>query len=71
MPLDGAVDQRAGEWLAGPGLGSLSVAWQVELLIKRFKSEARTTQSAKAERVESEWYLKLLGQVVRNWLQLL
>jgi len=47
--------------------------WQVELLVKRFKSEGglRSSSSAKKERVEAEWYLKLLGQVVRNWLQLL
>jgi len=47
--------------------------WQVELLIKRFKSEGGLghSSSTKAERVEAECYLKLLGQVVRNWLQLL
>jgi len=47
--------------------------WQVELLIKRFKSEGGLGQSnsMKKERVEAECYLKLLGQVVRNWLQLL
>jgi hypothetical protein len=47
--------------------------WQIELLIKRFKSEGGLgcTTSSKPERVEVEWYLKLLGQVVRNWLQLL
>jgi hypothetical protein len=47
--------------------------WQVELLIKRFKSEGGLgrTSSRQKERVEAEWYLKLLGQVVRNWLQLL
>jgi len=47
--------------------------WQVELLIKRFKLEGGLNHSSsmKKERVEAEWYLKLLGQVVRNWLQLL
>ncbi|MBV9123759.1 MAG: IS4 family transposase [Planctomycetes bacterium] len=47
--------------------------WQIELLIKRFKSEGGlgSSTSTKLERVEAEWYLKLLGQVVRNWLQLL
>lgn len=47
--------------------------WQIELLIKQFKSEGGVgcTSSEKPARVESEWYLKLLGQVVRNWLQLL
>jgi hypothetical protein len=47
--------------------------WQVELLIKRLKSEGGLGQSSsrQAGRVEAEWYLKLLGQVVRHWLQLL
>lgn len=47
--------------------------WQIELLFKRFKSEGGLTQtkSKKRYRVESEWYAKLLGQVIRNWLQLL
>jgi hypothetical protein len=47
--------------------------WQIELLFKRFKSEGGlgTTTSGKRWRVECEWYLKLLGQVVRHWLQLL
>jgi hypothetical protein len=47
--------------------------WQVELLFKRFKSEGGLGHSAsrKRERVECEWYLKLLGQVVRQWLTLL
>jgi hypothetical protein len=47
--------------------------WQIELLIKRFKSEGGLGQinSTKKERVEAELYLKLLGQVVRNWLQML
>jgi hypothetical protein len=45
--------------------------WQIELLIRRFKSEGGLgqTTATKKERVEAEWYLKLLGQVVRNWLQ--
>jgi hypothetical protein len=47
--------------------------WQIELLFKRFKSEGGldATGSGKRWRVECEWYVKLLGQVVRNWLQLL
>jgi hypothetical protein len=47
--------------------------WQVELLFKRFKSEGGldATSSGKRYRVECEWYVKLLGQVIRNWLQLL
>src|SRR5262249_29891203 len=47
--------------------------WQVELLFKRWKSEGGLdqTNSNKRYRVECEWYVKLLGQVVRNWLQLL
>ncbi len=40
--------------------------WQIELLIKRFKSEGGLgkTAATKQERVESEWYLKLVGQIV-------
>jgi hypothetical protein len=47
--------------------------WQIELLFKRFKSEGglAETRSGKRNRVESEWYVKLLGQVIRNWVQLL
>lgn len=47
--------------------------WQVELLFKRFKSEGGLshTSSKKRYRVETEWYARLLAQVVRNWLQLL
>lgn len=47
--------------------------WQVELLFKRFKSEGGLdqTSSGKRYRVESEWYVKLLGQILRNWMQLL
>ena len=47
--------------------------WQIELLFKRFQSGGGLgrTRSDKPDRVESEWYAKLLGQVVRNWLQLL
>jgi Transposase DDE domain len=47
--------------------------WQIELLFKRFKSEGGLgqTSSTKRYRVETEWYARLLGQVVRNWLQLL
>ncbi|HET8645795.1 MAG TPA: transposase, partial [Vicinamibacteria bacterium] len=46
---------------------------QIELLFKRLKSEGGLdeTGSHKRHRVECEWYCKLLGQVVRNWLQLL
>jgi hypothetical protein len=47
--------------------------WQIELLFKRFKSEGGLdeTRSGKRCGVESEWYVKLLGQVIRNWVQLL
>jgi len=47
--------------------------WQVELLFKRFKSGGGLGQSRSEQRyrVECEWYLKLLGQLVRNWLVLL
>jgi hypothetical protein len=47
--------------------------WQIELLIRRFKSEGGLgrTPATKRERVQAEWYLKLLGQIVRQWLQLL
>jgi hypothetical protein len=47
--------------------------WQVELLFKRFKSEGGLghSRSQKKERVLSEWYVKLLAQVVNNWLRLL
>jgi Transposase DDE domain len=47
--------------------------WQIELLVKRFKSEGglRQSGSQKPAGVWCEWCLKLLGQVVRNWLQLL
>jgi Transposase DDE domain len=47
--------------------------WQVELLFKRLKSEGGlgASRSGNAERVQCEWCLKLLGQVVRNWLMLL
>jgi hypothetical protein len=45
--------------------------WRIELLFRRFKSEGglSETASGKRYRVESEWYLKLLGQVIRNWMQ--
>lgn len=47
--------------------------WQIELLFKRFKSEGglAETASGKRYRVETEWYVRLLAQVVRNWMQLL
>jgi hypothetical protein len=47
--------------------------WQIELLFKRFKSEGGLgqTRSGKRNRVESEWYVKLLGQLIRNWAQML
>lgn len=49
------------------------VRWQIELLFKRFKSEGGLGSSRSRHRygVECEWYLKLLGQVVRQWLTLL
>jgi len=47
--------------------------WQIELLFKRFKSEGGlgTSRSENRYRVECEWYLKLLGQVVRQWLTMM
>jgi uncharacterized coiled-coil protein SlyX len=47
--------------------------WQIELLFKRFKSHGglRGSTCAKAERVQCEWYVKLLLQLVKNWLRLL
>jgi hypothetical protein len=63
----------AGELTASQVWLVYRLRWQIELLIKRWKSEGGlgSTSSAKKERVEAEWYLKPLGQVVRNWLQLL
>jgi hypothetical protein len=61
-------------WLSAEDLWELyRLRWQIELLIKRFKSAGglRDCASACAARVEVEWYVRLLGQVVRNWLQLL
>jgi hypothetical protein len=47
--------------------------WQIELLFRRFKSEGGLgqTSSGKRNRVESEWYVKSLGQLIRNWAQML
>lgn len=62
------------EWLTALQVWLIyRLRWQIELLIKRFQSEGGLgcTSSMKKERVEAEWYVKLLGQVVRNWLQLL
>lgn len=62
------------EWLTALQVWQIyRLRWQIELLIRRFKSEGGLggTTSQKPERVEAEWYLKLLGQVARNWLQLL
>ena len=62
------------DWLNAEQLWILyRLRWQIELLFKRFKSEGGLAQSdsGKRYRVESEWYVKLLGQVIRNWLQLL
>jgi hypothetical protein len=61
-------------WLNAEQLWILyRLRWQIELLFKRWKSEGGLAQSNsdKRYRVESEWYVKLLGQVLRNWLQLL
>lgn len=63
-----------GDWLGAKQVWLLyRLRWQIELLFKRFKSEGglARTNSSKRYRVESEWYLKLLGQVIRNWMQLL
>ena len=48
------------------------VRWQVELVFKVFKSGGglEKTQARSAERVLSELYAKLLGQVVLRWVQL-
>ena len=62
------------EWLGAEELWQVyRLRWQVELLFKRFKSEGGLgdTRSQKKDRVLSEWYLKLLAQVVGNWLRLL
>jgi hypothetical protein len=64
----------AADWLNAQQLWILyRLRWQIELLFKRFKSEGglAQTNSGKRYRVESEWYVKLLGQVIRNWMQLL
>ena len=47
--------------------------WQIELLLKRFKSHGglRRSSCEKPDRVECEWYVKLLLQLVKNWLRLL
>lgn len=47
--------------------------WQIELLFKRFKSHGgmQRSCSGQPERVQCEWYVKLLIQVVKNWLRLL
>jgi hypothetical protein len=61
-------------WLSAEQLWRVyRLRWQIELLFKRLKSEGGLgeTGSAKPARVECEWYCKLLGQLVRNWLQLL
>jgi hypothetical protein len=57
----------AGVWAA------YRLRWRIELLFKRLKSEGGLdeTSSGKRYRVEPEWYVKLLGQVIRNWVRLL
>jgi hypothetical protein len=60
------------EWLSvAQAWDVYRLRWQIELLIRRLKSEGGlgSTTATKPERVEAEWYLKLLGQVVRHWLQ--
>jgi Transposase DDE domain len=62
------------DWLSAEQLWILyRLRWQIELLFKRFKAEGGLAQSnsGKRHRVEAEWYVKLLAQVVRNWAQLL
>jgi hypothetical protein len=62
------------DWLNAEQLWILyRLRWQIELLFKRFKSEGGLAQTSSGKRyiVESEWYVKLLGQVIRNWMQLL
>lgn len=62
------------DWLTAQQLWILyRLRWQIELLFKRFKSEGglAQTRSDKGHIVQSQWYVKLLGQVVRNWMQLL
>jgi hypothetical protein len=63
-----------GDWLGAEQLWIVyRLRWQQELLFKRFKSEGglASTNSGKRYRVESEWYVKLLAQVIRNWMQML
>ncbi len=75
MSVAGVRDQRAAEMADyKAGLGEVyRLRWQIELLFMRFKSEGglRDSRSENPERVKCEWYLKLVGQVVRNWLMLL
>jgi hypothetical protein len=62
------------EWLSVEQVWTVyRLRWQIELLFKRLKSEGGLgdTRSRKGDRVGCEWYAKLLGQVVRNWVQLL
>jgi hypothetical protein len=62
------------EWVSAAEVWEVyRLRWQIELLFKRFKSEGglRHGASGQVARVEAEWYLRLVGQVVRNWLQLL
>ena len=62
------------EWLTAEQVWLVArLRWQIELLFKRLKSEGGlgVSRSEQPQRVECEWYLKLLGQLVRLWLTLL
>lgn len=60
------------EWLAAQQVREVyRLRWQIELVIKKWKSEGGVgrTQTSKQERAEVECYLKLLAQVVRSQLE--
>lgn len=62
------------DWLTAQDVREIyRLRWQIELFIKKLKSEGRVGKSRakKAEVAQAELYLKLLAQVVRNRLELL
>ena len=50
----------------------LRLRWQVELLFKLWKDQGKLdeTRGWKPERIEVEWYAKLLGLLVQHWVVL-